>query len=155
MEGIPPVIALDTNLLVYAHRAGCAEHAAARQAIERAAAESDGWCIPLPCLFEFWSVVTHPASAGGASPPVLASRFIEALLGTGGARVLAPGDRFVERCIEAAVRLGVHGPRVFDLQIGLLCLEAGATELWTRDAGFVALPGLKVRDPLAPRAAST
>lgn len=149
------MIALDTNLLVYAHRAGCAEHVDAQRAIERAAAESDGWCIPLPCLFEFWSVVTHPASTGGASPPHLASRFVEALIGAGRARVLAPGDRFAERCIEAAVRLGVHGPRVFDLQIGLLCLEAGVTELWTRDAGFVAFPGLKVRDPLTPRAASS
>jgi uncharacterized protein len=151
MEGIPAVIGVDMNLLVYAHRAGCAEHEEAQKAIERAAAGGDGWCIPLPCLLEFWSVVTHPASAGGASPPALASLFIEALVGSGAARVLAPGDRFAERCVEAAVRLDVRGPRVFDLQIGLLCLEAGVTELWTRDAGFVALPGLKVFDPLAPR----
>jgi predicted nucleic acid-binding protein len=145
------VIAVDTNLLVYAHRAGCAEHVPAQRAIERATADPDGWCIPLPCLFEFWSVVTHPSSVGGASPPDLAARFIRELVEAAG-RVLQPGERFAERCFEAAVRLGVQGPRVFDLQIGLMCLEAGVTELWTRDAGFVALPGLKVVDPFAPRA---
>jgi uncharacterized protein len=142
------VIAVDTNLLVYAHRAGCAEHVTAKRAIERATADPDGWCIPLPCLFEFWSVVTHLSSVGGASPPDLAARFIRELVQAAG-RVLQPGERFAERCFEAAVSLEVRGPRVFDLQIGLMCLEAGVTELWTRDAGFVALPGLKVVDPLA------
>lgn len=146
MEGVPAVTAVDTNLLVYAHRAGCAECEAAQRAIERAAADPDGWCIPLPCLFEFWSVVTHPSSAGGATPPALAARFVRSLAAAGGA-VLQPGERFAERCFEASVRLGVRGPRVLDLQIGLMCLEAGVTEFWTRDAGFVALPGLKVVDP--------
>jgi hypothetical protein len=36
----------------------------------------------------------------------------------------------------------------------LMCLEAGVTELWTRDAGFVVLPGLRILDPLAPGAVS-
>jgi hypothetical protein len=149
------VIAIDTNLLVYAHRGGCAEHKAARRAIERASANPHGWCIPLPCLLEFWSVVTHPASVGGASPASLALRFIEALVSPGLALVLQPGVNFAERCLPAAARLKVAGPRVFDLQIGLLCLEAGATELWTHDVGFIALPGLKVRDPLATTTASS
>ena len=143
------MIAIDTNLLVYAHRSACPEHRAAQAAVERASAAPHGWCIPLPCLFEFWSVVTHPSAAGGASPPSLALRFIEALVVSAGAQVLRPGDAFFERCLRAAVSMKVAGPRVFDLQIGLLCLEAGATELWTHDAAFVALPGLKVRDPLA------
>jgi predicted nucleic acid-binding protein len=44
--------------------------------------------------------------------------------------------------------MGIRGPRIFDLQIGMIALENGARELWTHDAGFVAVPGLKVRDPL-------
>lgn len=144
--------AVDTNLLVYAHRAGCVEHVAARQAIERAAGEVDGWCIPLPCVFEFWSVVTHPSCAGGPSSPSAARRFIDSLVVTGRANILGPGANFAERCLNAAERLGVSGPRVFDLQIGLLCLEAGVTELLTHDAGFVALPGLKIRDPVVAAA---
>ncbi len=141
--------AVDTNLLVYAHRAGCVEHATAREAIEHAAGEVDGWCIPLPCLFEFWSVVTHPSCAGGPSSPSVARRFIDSLVVTGRAHLLQPGVNFAERCLRAAEHLGVTGPRVFDLQIGLLCLEAGVTELLTHDTGFVALPGLRLRDPFA------
>jgi predicted nucleic acid-binding protein len=47
--------------------------------------------------------------------------------------------------------MGVVGPRVFDLQIAMTALDHGATEMWTHDAGFVRLPGLPVRDPLAER----
>jgi uncharacterized protein len=142
------VIAIDTNLLVYAHRTRCAEHGAARRAIERAAASAGGWCVPLPCALEFWSVVTHPSCVGGPSTPAVALDFIDSLVATGGALILQPGANFLQRCLRIAAELSVSGPRVFDLQVGLLALEAGATELWTHDAGFVALPGLKVRDPL-------
>jgi uncharacterized protein len=143
------MIAIDTNLLVYAHRAGLAEHAAAQAAIERAAASAGGWCIPLPCLLEFWSVATHPSCVGGPSTPSLARQFIDSLVTGAGALVLHPDGGFSARCLEAAERMSVRGPRVFDLQIGLLCRDAGAGELWTHDAGFVSLPGLRVVDPLS------
>jgi predicted nucleic acid-binding protein len=42
----------------------------------------------------------------------------------------------------------VSGPRIFDLQIALTACEGGATELWTHDAAFIAVPGLRVSDAL-------
>jgi predicted nucleic acid-binding protein len=142
------MIAVDTNLLVYAHRSGCAEHDAARRAIERAANDPAGWGIPAACVLEFWSVVTHPSSAGGGSSPPMARRFIEALIETGGAAILPPPPAAIPRCLQLAEQLDMRGPRVFDLHIGLAALEAGATEIWTHDAGFVGLPGIIIRDPL-------
>jgi hypothetical protein len=50
------MIAIDTNLLVYAHRARTPEHARARKAIERAAADDAGWGIAAASLTEFWAV---------------------------------------------------------------------------------------------------
>ena len=105
--------------------------------------------MPLPCVFEFWSVVTHPSCTGGPSTPTAALGFLSSLVSTGGAQILQPGANFLQRCLRIAADLSVSGPRVFDLQIGLLALEAGATELWTHDAGFISLPGLKVSDPLS------
>ena len=142
------MIAVDTNLLIYAHRAGCPEHEAARRAIEIAANDADGWGIPYACLFEFWSVVTHLSSIGGGSSPLSARGFIEALIETAGASILPPPPALVPRCLQIAEQLDVRGPRIFDLQIGLEALDAGVTEIWTHDAGFVGLPGLKIRDPL-------
>jgi predicted nucleic acid-binding protein len=142
------VIAVDTNLLVYAHRAGCPEHEAAQRAIEAAANDSYGWGIPSPCLFEFWSVVTHPSSIGGGTAPATARHFIDALIETAGASILPPPPSVAPRSLQIAEQLDIRGPRIFDLQIGLVALDAGVTEIWTHDAGFVGLPGLTIRDPL-------
>jgi predicted nucleic acid-binding protein len=148
MDGIGNVIAVDTNLLVYAHRAGCPEHEQARRSIEEAANSGEEWGIPGPCVFEFWSVVTHPASAGGASRPSVARGFIYGLVETAGAVILPPPPAMVPRCLQLADQMDVCGPRIFDLQISLTALEAGVSELWTHDGGFVGLPGIRIRDPL-------
>jgi len=149
LDRVPAVIAVDTNLLIYAHRAGCPEHGAARRAIEEAANDPHGWGIPSPCILEFWSVVTHASSVGGGSPPATARRFIESLIQTAGATIFPPPASLVPRCMQIAEQLDIRGPRIFDLQIGLVALDAGVTEIWTHDAGFVAIPGLKLRDPIS------
>ncbi|MGO9270791.1 MAG: PIN domain-containing protein, partial [Terriglobia bacterium] len=74
------MIAIDTNLLVYAQRRHTPEHRAARRAIERASADRRGWGIPLSCIAEFWCVVTHPASSGGPSPAKEARGFLHELM---------------------------------------------------------------------------
>jgi len=141
------MIAIDTNLLVYAHRARTPEHKRARKAIELASANARGWGMAAAVLPEFWSVVTHPASEGRPSTPKQAAAFIRALTDAG-AMIWLPGPGFGERLLQTASALAVSGPRIFDLQIALAAFEGGATELWTHDAAFVTVPGLRVRDPL-------
>ena len=142
------MIAVDTNLLVYAHRAGLPEHPAARRALGWARNDIRGWGLALPCIAEFWSVVTHPASAGGPSTPQQAYNFLAALVIQAEASVWLPRDDFWDRLARLAVHLGVQGPRIFDLQIALTAFENGASELWTHDSGFLSVPGLPVYDPL-------
>ena len=141
------MIALDTNLLVYAHRSQVAEHRAARRAIDAAAGRGVGWGMAAASLPEFWAIATHPAASGRPSTPHQASGFIRALVAAG-AEVWLPGPGFGDRLLQLAADLKVTGPRVFDLQIALTAFESGATELWTHDKGFVKIPGLVVRDPL-------
>lgn len=141
------MIAIDTNLLVYAHRSGLPEHRSARRVIERASQDPRGWGIPFPCLAEFWCVVTHPASAGGPSPPSKARAYLQALV-RAGAGIWMPAEDFWERVLALGLQLDVRGPRIFDLQIALTALDHGASELWTHDRGFVSLPGLRLRHPL-------
>ncbi len=141
------MIALDTNLLVYAHRSGLPEHRGARRAIESASRDARGWGITIASVAEFWSVVTHPESRGGPSSAAKARGFLDAL-STAGARMWLPGEGFADRLLALAGRLAVQGPRIFDLQIGLTAFDNGAVELWTHDSRFVALPGLRIHDPL-------
>ncbi len=142
------MIAIDTNLLIYAHRGGAPEHRAARQAIEQASESESGWGISASCLAEFWAVVTHPASIGGASKPSTAADFIRAMRGAG-AELWVPAARYSERLLTMASELNIQGPRIFDLQIALTAFDNGARELWTHDRKFVSIPGLKVRDPIS------
>jgi hypothetical protein len=141
------MIAIDTNLLVYAHRARTPQHRRARTAIESAAAHPRGWGFAAVVLPEFWAVVTHPASEGRPSTPAEAAAFVRALTDAG-AMVWLPGPGFGERLLQTAADLEVSGPRIFDLQIALSAFEGGATDLWTHDAAFVTVPGLRVSNPL-------
>lgn len=143
------MIAIDTNLLVYAHRSGTAEHVAAQRAIEEACGSRRGCGVAEQSIAEFWCVVTHPSAEGGPSSPDVASRFLRALEDDGGVQVFSPGPGFAARLLQTALDLDVRGPRVFDLQIALCALDGGATELWTRDERFVKVPGLRLRNPLA------
>lgn len=148
MAPAPIVIAVDTNLLVYAHRRLIPEHGRARRAIEAACAHPQGWGISLASVSEFWAVVTHAAARRRPSRPGEASGFLRALVEDGGMHIWTPGVGFAERLTQLAVDLKVSGVRIFDLQIALTAFEQGAHELWTHDAEFVRVPGLRVRDPL-------
>ena len=141
------MIALDTNILIYAHRAGVAEHRAAMRAVEQLAGNPGGWGIPFPCVAEFWAVVTHPSAAGRPSRPREVQEFLDNLV-EAGAKILYPRSGSMARLNALAVRLDVQGARIFDLQIGLTCQEAGARELWSHDRNFIAVPGLTLSDPL-------
>jgi hypothetical protein len=148
MDSPAAMIAVDTNILVYAHRGAVPEHRRARRALEAAAADTRGWGISVGTLCEFWSVVTHPAAAGRPSPPDVALAFIDALVTGGDMQLWVPRVGFGMRLARLGLDLGVRGVRIFDLQIALVAIEQGAQELWTHDEAFVRIPGLRLHDPL-------
>jgi hypothetical protein len=142
------VIAIDTNLLVYAHRSGVPEHVSAQHAIERASEDPRGWGVALATIAEFWMNVTHPAAAGGPSTTEQARDFIAALFSNGPGTVWTPREPFWNRFLQLASDLDIRGVRVFDLQIALTAFDNGATEIWTHDRDFVGFPGVRIHDPL-------
>jgi predicted nucleic acid-binding protein len=142
------MIAIDTNLLVYAHRSGTTEHKKSQKALERAVINPMGWGIPLPCIAEFWMVVTHPSCLGGASSPEIARRFLESLLESGKGQIWHPSSGFGLRLANSGSKMGVCGAMIFDLQIAMIALENGCSQIWTHDKAFISIPGLRVVDPL-------
>lgn len=142
------MIAFDTNLLIYSSQPWYAEHNAARRAIERAHADDRGWGIPLPCIAEFLSAVSHSASVGRPSTSAEAYEFLKSLVIETGAVVWLPSNGFWEKLTRMAADLQVAGSRIYDLQIALIAFENGATEIWTHDRNFTRIPGLRVHDPL-------
>ena len=54
------MIALDTNILVHAHRAEMEHHGEAVRLLRDLAEGDEPWALPWPCVYEFLRVVTHP-----------------------------------------------------------------------------------------------
>ena len=143
------MIAVDTNLLVYAHRGAVPEHRAAREALERASRDRRGWGTAVGCVAEFWSVVTHTRATGRPSEPDEARRFLRSLVEEGGLELWSPGPGFGARLVQMASELRISGARIFDLQIALTVFDNGAIEIWSHDRNFASFPGLETHDPLA------
>ena len=96
------MIAIDSNLLIYAHPAAVPEHRRARRAIEKACGDPRGWGISLPSVSEFWSIVTHPAAGGRPSTAEEAAAFLQTLTEQGGMQTWTPGPGFAERLLQLA-----------------------------------------------------
>jgi hypothetical protein len=141
------LIALDTNILVYAHREESPFHERAREQVV-GLAESGAWALPWPCVHEFLAIVTHPRIFRTPTPLELAVGMIEALLESPGLTLLGESEGYwkvFRRLVEAG---RISGPAVHDARIAALCVAAGVRELWTADRDFSRFPDLAVRNPL-------
>ncbi len=142
------MIAVDTNLLVYAHRADAPLHDAARRRLEELAEGLGAWAIPWPCVHEFLSVVTHPRVYAPPTPLPQALDQVDAWLASPTLLLLGEGPGHWPRLADLARRGGLRGPQVHDARIAALCLEHGVRELWTADRDFGRFPDLRTRNPL-------
>ena len=61
------MIAVDTNILVYAHRRESRFHEVATSVLRNLAEGDNAWAIPWPCCYEFLSVVTNRKIWGDAA----------------------------------------------------------------------------------------
>ena len=145
------MIALDTNILVYAHREELPLHAEARACIEQLVANGQRFALPWPCVHEFFSVVTHPRRFHPPSTTRQAFDFLEALRQTGLSVWLSEGALHLDQLKSLAVSSRVSGPQIHDMRIAALCLAHGVRELWTADRDFTRYPSLKIRNPLSAR----
>lgn len=130
------MIAVDTNVLVYAHRAELPLHAAAHSRMVELAESPARWAIPVFCLGEFIRVITHRKLF---SPPHSAGEACEALarlLASPSVMVLFPGPGYPRLLAEAIREGNAVGNLVFDAQIAALCREHGVSRLLTQDRDF-------------------
>jgi len=142
------VIAVDTNLLVYAHREDSPWHDAAAARITELAEDRTPWAIPWPCLHEFVGVVTHPRIYVPPTPLSVAIGQVEAWLEAPGLVLLAEIEGYWSE-LRAALEAGrILGAQVHDARIAALCRLHGVRELWTADRDFGRFSGLRVRNPL-------
>jgi uncharacterized protein len=144
------MIALDTNVLVYAHRREPREHTIAAELLRELAGGMQPWSIPWPCVYEFFSVVTNVRIwKEAASTPAQAWAQLQAWMGSPSLVLLAETEGFSHTLHEIAVRPRVRGAVIHDARVAAICLAHGVDELLSRDRDFALFPELSVRNPFA------
>ena len=142
------MIAVDTNLLIYAHRKDAEFHRAASHAVRELAESGDRWAIPLPCLGEFYSVVTGRRMFDPPSRPQRAVEQIDIWLESPSVAMLGEGPTTWAVLRALLLDSNVTGVRVHDARIAAICLSHGVRELWTADRDYGRFPALRTRNPL-------
>jgi len=145
------MIALDTNLLVYAYREDSEFHSLAMEQI-RPVIEGDApWALPWTCVHEFIGVVTSGRVYKPASqlPSVLG--YLDSLMASPQLHLLSESTGYFEKLRALALAAKLSGPRIHDARIAALCLHHGVRELWTADRDFSMFPKLKTRNPLVKK----
>jgi toxin-antitoxin system PIN domain toxin len=141
------VIAVDTNILVYAHRPDSPPFAAAAAELAQLIGTPGPWAVAWPCVHEFLAVVT---SARVFPAPTPLPRALEQVTAwrESGAIFLAEAAGHWDRLAGLIMASRVSGPKIHDARIAALCLDHGIDELWSSDRDFSRFPALRVRNPL-------
>jgi uncharacterized protein len=142
------MIAVDSNLLVYAHREDSPLHDAALECVTGLAEGRAAWGIPWPCLHEFLAIATHPRIYAPPTPLELAVAQVDAWLESPSLILLAEDEAYWPRLRALVLDGKIPGPKVHDARVAAICLQHGVEELWTVDRDFSRFPALRVRNPL-------
>ena len=143
------MIAVDTNLLVYAHRRESRHHRVAAAIMRGLAEGSDVWAIPWPCCYEFLSVVTNSRVwKENATSPEKAWRQLSAWIASPSVRLIGETEDFPAILERFVRRPRVRGGVVHDARIAAICVAHGVEVLLTRDRDFSLFPELTRRDPI-------
>ena len=140
------MIAVDTDVLIAAHREDSPFHSAALAALGSLGGRR--WAIPWPCVHEFLAITTHPRIFAPPTPLTTALAAIEGWLATPYLELLAEGAGHRNELSTLLAQARVVGPRVHDARIAALCLEHGVDELWTADRDFSRFTALRCLNPL-------
>jgi len=143
------MIAIDTNILVYAHRLDSPFHSAATQAVRELAEGAASWALPWPCLHEFFAVVTNRRLFRVPTPAEVALGQIAGWLESPTVRVLSESPTHLSVLTELARSANIVGLQIHDAKIAAICLSHGVRELLTMDRDFSRYPSLNTRSLIA------
>ena len=142
------MIAVDTNILIYALREDAPFHTLALGRLKGLAESGDRWSIPWPCVHEFISIATHPRIYSPPTPLKISLKALDIWLSSGRCELLAEGPGYWTTLRSIAKEAKCRGPMIHDARIAALCLHHGISELWSADRDFSRFPKLKVHNPL-------
>jgi toxin-antitoxin system PIN domain toxin len=145
------MIAVDSNLLILAHRKEMPDHHAALACTRRLAEKGEPWTIPWPCLHEFVGVVTNPRIFKTPSTLDEVDAQIDEWRRAPWFVFLPEAGDHLTHLRELLRASGAAGGAVHDAKIAAICLGHDVDELWSIDRDFRRFPGLRVVNPLVAK----
>lgn len=142
------MIAVDSNILVYAHRRDSPWHEVATEVIKDVAESGRSWALPWPCVGEFLAVVTSPRVFEQPSSMPAALNQVDIWVESPSLSLLGESAGTWPLLRELLIVAAVTGARVHDARIAAICLAHSVRELWTADRDYGRFPTLRTRNPL-------
>lgn len=142
------MIAVDTNILVYAHRSDSIFNSKAATVVRRLAEGDELWAIPWPCIHEFLSVATNPRIY---KPPTSVERAIaqvEMWMASPTLRLIGESGSYWSVIKTIALRGQLAGAQIHDARVAAICKSHGVRTLWSLDRDFSRMDGCPVTNPL-------
>ena len=143
------MIAVDTNILVYAHREDSPWHTKAIAQVTALAHSNAPWAIAWASVHEFLAIVTHPKIYDPPTPLATAIEAIMAWQASSSLRLLGEGPGYFEILRRQVSTGSIAGPKIHDARIASICLYHGVKQLWSADRDFSSFPDLACKNPLA------
>jgi len=145
------LIAIDTNILVYARRAETSHHAPALALLTELAQGDLPWALPWPCVYEFLRVITHPRVFDPPTDIDTALEDLMSLLESPSLVLLGEGPAHREHLRRSVLDGRTVGNLVHDAHIAALCVEHGVRELLTADRDLTRFGGVRIRNPFSKK----
>lgn len=137
------MIAVDTNVLIYANRAELPLHEVARDRLAGLAEGPVPWGLPVVSAWGFVRIVTQPIF-DPPTPIGQAIEFVDNMLASPTVQLLGPGRRHWPLLRTILGDSQVRGGLVTDAVIVALCREHGVDTILSNDRDFLRFPDIKV-----------
>ena len=142
------MIAVDTNILVAAHRRDHPFFERASTIVRELAEGQEAWGIPLHSLIEFYGKVTHKRIWVRPSTPAESWAQIEAWKKSPTLTLLSTSLQVLPLLRNICESHHVGGASIHDARIAATCLQHKVSVLLTFDRDFSRFSELRTRNPL-------
>lgn len=142
------MIAVDTNVLVHAHRKDASLHEPALDFVRTLAESRAPWAICFHSLIEFYAVVTRSGLWSVASSPEQAVKQVQAWRASPTLQILSDGPAVLDEFEDLVLGAAIQGGKAHEARMAATCIVHGVSELCSFDRDFSRFPGLRVRSVL-------